>query len=385
MINRQLFLLLLCFACSAPTVSAQLARKPSGMKMPAETAGQIPDTNKNSLPAIASQSDFDSIARIYHQGTPYALPHLMFVIDRRDRDKIYYVNSQKFRFHKDFMLATYLIPRGADVFKPVYMDQDRRFIVGTIAWQKPIEKFTWELWDGDTATAEQIKFAHELIAKTFFAPVAFKPNSNRQDDASAKLNIDRVSQSDINKNQEYLALNTGETVGRIHIIDKLDDTVEIGDNEIVVLKELPLSLPPVKGIIVAKPSTPLSHINILAKGWNIPNVYIKDADKLFKEYNTFVYKLDAKLTGYTLERASLDDIKTQFDSPDQQIPPADLEVKRLEGLKEMRKGGSIAYGSKSANLGEMMHSKIVQAMIPDGFTVPFYWYDKFIKDNKITL
>jgi hypothetical protein len=381
--TRRPLLLLVLFALAASVVSAQLARKPSGMKMPTEMIGKTPDTSKNSLPTVSSQADFDSIARTYHQGTPYALPHIMFAIDRRDGGKIYYINSQKYRFHKDFLLAMYLIPRGADVFTPVYMDENRRFIVGTIAWQKPVEKFTWELWEGDTATSAQIKYADEIIAKSFFAPVAFKPNSIRQDDASANLGIDRVTQSDINKNQEYLALNAGEAVGRIHIIDKLDDTVEIGDNEIVVLKELPLSLPPVKGIIVAKPSTPLSHINILAKGWNIPNVYIKDADKLFKEYNTYVYKLDATLTDYKLERASLDEIKNQFVSPDQQIPPADLEEKKLMGLRQMRKGDSIAYGSKSANLGEMMHSRTVGALIPDGFTIPFYWYDKFIKDNKI--
>lgn len=383
MITRRLLLLLVLFGSASSASLAQLARKPSGMKMPAEMIGKTPDTSKNSLSSIRSQADFDSIARVYHQGTPYALPHIMFVIDRRDGDKIYYINSQKYRFHKDFLLSMYLIPRGADVFTPVYMDENRRFIVGTIAWQKPVEKFTWELWEGDLATSEQIKYANEIIAKSFFAPVAFKPNSIRQEEASANLGIDRVTQSDINKNQEYLALNTGEAVGRIHIIDKLDDTVEIGDNEIVVLKELPLSLPPVKGIIVAKPSTPLSHINILAKGWNVPNVYIKDADKLFKEYNTYVYKLTATLTDYKLERASLDDIKTQFVSPDQQIPPADLEEKKLMGLRQMRKGDSIAYGSKSANLGEMMHSRTVGALIPDGFTIPFYWYDKFVKDNKI--
>jgi hypothetical protein len=378
-----IFLVLLLALVPVAGARAQLARKPSPMREPVAAVAKLPDTNKNSLPDISSQDDFDQIARTYHQGTPYALPHVMFVIDRRAGNKIYYVNSQKYRFHKDFLLAMYLVPRGADVFKPIYIDEDRRFIVGTIAWQKPVDSFTWELWEGDLATPEQIKLANDVINKTFFQPVAFKPNSNRQEDASAQLGIKRISQSDINKNQEYLALNTGEAVGRIHIIDKLDDTVEIGDNEIVVLRELPLSLPPVKGIIVAKPSTPLSHINILAKGWNIPNVYIKDADKLFREYNTFVYKLDAKLTDYTLERASLDDIKAQFVSPDQQIPPADLKTKRLAGLREMRKKDSITYGSKSANLGEMLHGRLTTAVIPDGFTVPFYWYDKFVKDNKI--
>jgi hypothetical protein len=367
----------------AVTGTAQMSRKPSAMRAPIETVKKQPDSSENALSEIRSQADFDSIARVYHQGTPYALPHMMFVIDRRANNKVYFVNSQKYRFHKDFLLSTYLVPRGADVFKPIYIDEDRRFIVGTIAWQKPVEKFTWELWEGDLATPEQIKLAHEVINKSFFQPVAFKPNSIRQTDASETLGIDIVSQSDLNKNQEYLALNTGEAVGRVHIIEKLDDTVEIGDNEIVVLKELPMSLPPVRGIIVAKPSSPLSHINILAKGWNVPNVYIKDADKLFKEYDTFVYKLSASLDNYKLERASLDDIKTRFDSPDQQVPPANLTVKRLAGLREMRKTDSVIYGSKSANLGEMMRARIPGVIVPDGFTIPFYWNKKFIEDNGI--
>jgi hypothetical protein len=236
-----------------------------------------PDSAKNSIPAVNSRSEFDAIARVYHQGTPYALPHTMFVIDRRSNNKIYYLNSQKFRFHKDFLLATYLIPRGADVFKAVYVDQDRRFIVGTIAWQKTVEKFTWELWEGDLATPDMIRSANDVINKSFFAKVIFKPNSIRQEDLTARLGIPRILQDELNRNQAYLALNTGTAVGRLHIIEKLDDTVEIGDNEILVLRDLPLSLPPVRGVIVAKPSSPLSHINILAKGWNIPNIYIKDA------------------------------------------------------------------------------------------------------------
>ena len=359
----------------------QMSRKPSPTREPPGAMDKRPDSKKNSLPRVASRAEFDSIARIYHQGTPYAMPHTMFIIDRRGSNKIYYLNSQKYRFHKDFLLATYLVPRGADVFKPVYIDQDRRFIVGTIAWQKMVEKFTWELWEGDLATADHIRVANEVINKTFFQKAFFKPNSIRQEDVSANIGIDRILQDELNRNQVYLALNTGTAVGRIHIIDKLDDTVEIGDNEIIVLRELPLSLPPVRGIIVAQPSTPLSHINILARGWNIPNVYIKDADKLFREYNTFVFKLEANLTDYKLDRASAEDIKTKFNSPDEQIPPVDLKITKLAGIREMRKKDSIAYGSKAANLGEMQNAKIAGVTIPDGFSVPFYWYQKFIMDN----
>jgi len=360
---------------------AQLSRKPSPTREPAGVMDKRPDSKKNSMPRIASQAEFDTIARVYHQGTPYAMPHTMFVIDRRNKNKIYYLNSQKYRFHKDFLLSTYLVPRGADVFKPIYIEQDRRFIVGTIAWQKTVDKFTWELWEGDLATAEHIKTADEAINKTFFQKVFYKPNSIRQEDVSATISIDRVLQDELNRNQVYLALNTGTAVGRIHIIDKLDDTVEIGDNEILVLRELPLSLPPVRGIIVAQPSTPLSHINILARGWNIPNVYIKDADKLFREYNTYVFKLEANLTDYKLDRASVEDVRTKFVTPDEQIPPVDLNITKLAGIREMRKKHSIAYGSKAANLGEMLNAKVAGVTIPDGFSVPFYWYDKFMKGN----
>jgi len=372
-----LILIVLCFASS---VFAQMSRKPSPTREPNGAMLKKPDPVKRSLQKIASQEDFDRMARVYHQGTPYALPHAMFVIDRRFKNKIYYVDSQKYRFHKDFLLANYLVARGADVFEPIYIRQDRRFIVGTIAWQKPVEKFTFELLEGDLANADLIKLAYDTINKTFFEEVAYKPNSIRQDDATATLGIRRISADEIQKNQEYLALNTGKAVGRIHIIDKLDDTVEIGDNEILILKELPISLPQVRGIIVAKPSTPLSHVNILAKGWGVPNVYIKDADKLFKEYDTFWVSLDAKLTDYDLKRADIEELKKNT-TTEESAAPSDLTVTKIASLREVRKKDSIIYGSKSANLGEMMNVKIPGVIVPNGFTVPFYWYDKFMKDN----
>ena len=374
-----LILIVLCFTSA---IFAQMSRKPSPSRELTGAMAKKLDSAKRSLLEVKSQEDFDSIARTYHQNTPYALPHAMFVIDRRNRNKIYYVNSQKYRFHKDFLLANYLVARGGDVFETIYIRQDRRFIVGTIAWQKTVEKHTFELWEGDLASADLIKLAYDKINETFYADVSFKPNSSRQDDATVTLGISRVTADEIQKNQEYLALNTGKAVGRIHIIEKLDDTVEIGDNEILILKELPLNLPPVRGIIVAKPSTPLSHVNILAKGWGIPNVYIKDADKLFKELDTFVVELEANLTDYDIKRADLDTIKQAFRSPDETVAPSDLTVTKLASLRQMRKKDSIIYGAKSANLGEMVNARIPTLLVPDGFTVPFHWYDRFMRENK---
>ncbi len=47
----------------------------------------------------------------------------------------------------------------------------------------------------------------------------------------------------------------------------------------------------------------------------------------------------------------------------------------------MRKKDSIVYGSKSANLGEMINAKIPNIEVPAGFTVPFYWNEKFMEEN----
>ncbi len=378
------FLMILMFC--VPQVFGQMSRKPTATRQGNEGLTNKPDSKKNALLEIKTQADFDSISRTYHQNTPYALPHAMFVIDRRTNNKIYYVNSQRFRFHKDFLFATKLAPIGTDIYKAAYFAADRRFIVGTIAWQKPVEKWTWELWEGDLANAEHLKTANEIINKSFFQKVFYKPNSIRQEDESASLGFDRVTQDELNKNQAYLALNTGKTVGRIHIIDKLDDTVEIGDNEIIVLKELPETLPPVRGIIVTKPSSPLSHINILARGWGIPNVYIKDADKLFKEYDTWWVEFDASLTDYKIKLAKPLDMDGYCkQNPDKCMSPrnapVNLATKKLTPLRQMRKKDSLAFGSKAANLGEMLFAKLPGFTVPDGFSVPFYWYDKFMKEN----
>jgi rifampicin phosphotransferase len=378
--KRNFILLIALILLINSFVFAQISgRKPTATREPKGAMDKKPDSPKNSLPKITSLKDFEKIGRTYHQNTPYAMLHAMFVVDRKNGNKIYFVNSQKFRFHKDFLFATGLVSPGSDVYKSAYYDDDRRFIVGTIAWQKTVDKWTWELWEGDLAKEVHIKTAHETINKSFYETVNYKPNSGSQEAACANLKIPIVTQDELNKNQSYLALNTGKAVGRIHIIDKLDDTVEIGDNEILVLKELPENIPPVRGIIVAKPSTPLSHVNILAKGWNIPNVYIKDADKLFKEFDTYWMNLDAKLTNYTIKRAGKLD-KTE-ETPLPREAPANLDVKKVATLKELRKKDSITYGSKSTNLGEMLNAKVANIVVPDGFTVPFYWYDKFMKDN----
>lgn len=371
----------------------QMTKKPSPSRSGREGMSNDPK-GKRSLSIIRSQADFDAMARTYNAKTPYALPHEMFVIDRK-ANKIYYVNSQMYRFHQDFANAQYIsLKRGAEFFREVYVNDKRSLIVGTIAWQNTVQKFTFEFWEGDLITKPLIKEAADMIKKTFFTQVYFKPNTIKQDEAAAGLDLPTVTSDEISKNQEYLALNTAVGRGRIHVIDKYDDTVEIGYNEIVVFKELPLDLPPVSGIILSEISSPLSHINILAKGWNIPNAYIKNANDLLRQYDGRWMEISTTLTNYTIKpcgKPCLDkgptggggvDGPPKPGGPQFRSPVSNVNVTKLAPLTEMRKKDSVIYGSKAANLGEVTHGNLKDFAVPDGFGIPFVYYKQFMEANK---
>ena len=340
------------------------------------------------MPAITSQAEFDSLAVVYDPNTPYALPHILFVIDRQKNNRIYYVNTKLYKFHKDFVNGTYLsLERGQVFFENNYLKANRRFILGTVAYETPVRRWTFEFWEGDLIPADQIKLASEIINKSFFTSVAFKPNSSRQEDISADLGLQRVLQTEISKEQDYQALNVAKTLGRIHVIPKLDEHVEIGFNEILVLDEVPVQLPPVAGIITSKPSTPLSHINLLAKGWGVPNVYIKNAQELFKQYDTWWVEFDARRDNYSIRRAdksALDEYQKRLAQRlDIMKPRGDLSVTKIASLSEQRASSVIAYGAKSANLGELIHARLPGFSVPPGFTIPFYYYDQFLRENNL--
>jgi rifampicin phosphotransferase len=397
---------LLCLCCLLPALAASAARgqatppqnadpsaAPDARRLPgvprhARGNAAKPAAPERWLERLTTRADFERLARVYTD-QPYALPHVIFVIDRKNKEKIYYVNSQRYRFHKDFVNGTYLsLERGDEFFRNNYLKANRRFILGTLAWQAPVKRYTFEFWEGDLIPADLIRLTADTIKRTFFDAVAYKPNSLRQEQESAQIEgLARVTQSDIASRQEYQALNVARGIGRIHIIDKLDEHVEIGSNEILVLNEVPLSLPPVAGVIISKPSTPLSHINLLVKGWGVPNAYIKDAHELLKQYDTWWVTFETTPDKYTIKRADLKEIdeyqRRLGELKKVMTPRYNLAERRLLDLSRQTKRMSDAYGSKSANLGEVARSRLAGVVVPAGFGIPIYYYDQFVKENDL--
>ncbi len=342
-----------------------------------------------SLPRISSRADFDRLSRTYYQGRFYALPHLMFVIDRAAK-RIYFVNSKRYAFHGEFTNANYLtLERGREFFRRNYLEINRRFTLGTIAYQTQVEKFTFEFWEGDLANAEIVGEAYRAISESFFAPVFFKPNSARQEEVSAKT--PRLLASELNPPRDYVPLNPARGVGVLRILDRVSDETILDRNEIVILRSPPISLTPISGVITTTFSTPLAHVNLLAKGWGIPNAFIKDADRLFKPLEgRFVY-FETRDDYYMLRPADTNETleagRRLAARSDLLTPEADLDFQQLVELAAQRKRDAKRFGAKSANLGEVIHavkSGIVRDItVPPGFAIPFFFYMQFLEENAL--
>jgi len=198
------------------------------------------------LSAIKTQQQFDTLKRIYYRGRLAAIPHMMFVIDR-EKNKVYYVNSKQYTFHTDFIYSNYLsLERGSKFYENNYLKNDRRFILGTVAFQPSVNKYTFEFWEGDLISANLIELTDHLLQDSFFQPLSYKPNSLRQEQESASLtSLPKVFESDIEGERSYEAINQGEAIGILRLIEQDPPERHFEHDDIVMFKQVPVSLLPI--------------------------------------------------------------------------------------------------------------------------------------------
>jgi hypothetical protein len=340
------------------------------------------------LEQIRSRPEFDSLSRTYYRGRFYALPHVMFVIDRRSRGRVYFVNSNLFQFHRDFVNAAYLSLDRGRAFDENYFKTDRRFLLGTLAFQTSADKFTFEFWEGDRLTKELLEECFASLRRAFYAPLFFKPNSLAQEEiARESKDIPALTASELALSQEYQPLNLAAGIGQLRIIDRVTDETVIDRNQIVIFKETPVRLTPLSGVITTEMASPLSHVNLLAKAWGIPVATIKNADRIFKQLEGKYVRLEVEERSYKLEPADPREVAARnrqwIKRADTVTPPADLTFDRLTDLKDQRARDARRFGAKSANLGEIINARLAGIIVPSGFTVPFYFYQQFLRLNEL--
>ncbi len=376
----------------AQTAMAQMARKPSFYENKKQQAsaqsiyiapkGSTPvKTKKSSSPKITGQKDFDLFARVYQIGTPFEIPHILFVIDRKDKDKIYFINTPKYQLHETFIqaLLNKNLPR-AEINKN-YDRTDRRFIFGTLSWQNTIDGYTYEFWEGDKITPELLSITENKVNKGFFAPVQFKTNSTWHEAVARQGKINHTTQEALLKEQSFMSLNTGTATGRLLLIESDQDLEQASEQDILLLKEVPIAIPPVAGVITEKPSTLLSHVNLLTKGWGIPNIYLKDAEKILAPLLNQTVALSVQSNNYTVTVA-LKYAQNPGKIPTKPLvlPRPNIQDNRLKTLGQLKAKDSVYCGAKAANLGEIKNG-LKDVSVPDGFCIPFAQYHQFMQQH----
>jgi rifampicin phosphotransferase len=390
--HRLLPCLLFALTSLAATLpaAAQLAEKPSAFA--ARRQGQpLPptataDRKTPALAAIASRAQFDTLARRHSAGTPREITHTLFTIDRLHGNRIYYLNTNRYALHEDHLRQQYLVA-GLDrkTLASYYTAPNRRFILGTIGWHAELQRWAFEFWEGDQLTAPLLTTARDTLAASFFAPVVFKANSAQQEAVGTALGAEMVTEAQILGQRSYLPLNQGVAVGRLRLVQDVESDSEddITPDDIVVLREVPLALPSVAGVITERPSTVLSHVNVLAKSWGIPNAYVRDATATLRALDRQWVRLAVSAEGYQVEPTAAPVRARPAPRPGVVRPPQ-LTVQGLQALSQMRRSAQRHCGAKAATLGEIEHLRRAGriggiADVPDGFCIPYAQFARFMK------
>ncbi len=195
--------------------------------------------------------------------------------------------------------------------------------------------------------------------------------------------ISVVFDEDMYPEVDFQALNTGEGYGLLRVRDP-DDRPH--PREIVVYEALPHELPRVAGIVTTAPQTPLSHINLRAVQDGVPNAFIRDAldnpdiDSLLDNYVRYTVTEG----GWTLRVATPAEVEAHYAASrpaTEQTPQRDLSVTEIIPLDEIGFEDWTAFGVKAANVAVLRTLEFPGGTVPNGFAVPFYFYDEFMKRN----
>ncbi|MEK8047316.1 PEP/pyruvate-binding domain-containing protein [Ideonella margarita] len=379
-------------ASLAGPAHAQLAEKPSGYRSIAPRPGPISTPAGATpvpagwLPRIGSRVDADRLARVMDAGTPLALPHLLFLIDRGRGNQVQYIDSRRYALHQQFLQARDgLTQIDERAFKANYRSPQRRHLFGTLAWQSASQAWTFEFWEGDQLDANLLRLARQSLQDSFYALLRFKPNSQAQQAVGETLGVPMLAAVDLIREQGFLPLNVGRAVGRLRVVADADAVDDLAPDDIVLLDEVPLGLPPVAGVITARPSTTLSHVNLLARGWGIPNAWVLDTRDWRSLAGEWV-RLDVARTGVTLVRATEAERAQAgqvLRAPVTTWPAPELRRDELVPLARLGVADRRRCGAKAANLGALTTAWQRGAFpgvapVPDGFCIPFGRFAAFM-------
>ena len=197
--------------------------------------------------------------------------------------------------------------------------------------------------------------------------------------------MDVMLDSELHPDGDFTPLNLGEGYGFLRVMS-LDE--QPNPRDIVIYESLPNDLPPVAGIITAVRQTPLSHVNLRAMQNGVPNAFVRNAldhDDIDELIDSHVY-YQVTGDGYTIRAATPAEVEAHYTSSrpaETQTPQRDLTATSITALSEIAFDDWDAFGVKAANVAVLGTLEFPEGTVPDGFAIPFYFYDEFMKHNEL--
>lgn len=340
---------------------------------------------------VTGRLDEDAYLRLSRRVTTGNLAgtrQLLFAIDRHaaQGDRIHWIDSKKNRLHVDWFGPSITLFRSYDAFvEDTYRSEGRRWILGSLI-QHSSGIHSVEMWEGDTASAGIVAEAITELQAASSIPIRFTPTSDLQERSAETAGVPILRPDEAYGDRDEIALQPGRAVGTLRIVDDPHDA-RLLPTDIAVLKGTPVFLDPVAGLVTTTASTPLSHVNMLAGMWRIPNAFVRDAASRWGD-------LDGRMVSYVVGGEGIDvrpatetevaDAARSRRAKAPALPVPDLAYRGLPTLAESRRADSVRIGAKAANLAEVAsvagRSGGLYA-VPPGFTVPFGRYQEFVVAN----
>ena len=197
----------------------------------------------------------------------------------------------------------------------------------------------------------------------------------------SRVNV--MLEEDILRDVDFIPFNQEEGYGFLRVMS-LEERPNPRD--IVIYEALPNELSRVAGIITTVPQTRLSHVNLRAVQDGVPNAFIRDAldDDIDDLIGSFVHYTVTE-DGYSISAATRAEVDAHYSDSrpaDTQTPERDLTITEITDLDDIGFDDWDAFGVKAANVAVLRTLGFPEGTVPDGFAVPFYFYDEFMKHNE---
>lgn len=301
--------------------------------------------------------------------------------------KVYFIDSEVYDLHADF--GNYL---GINHLSPTLKKGQLIYHPHVLSANGTLGTYSFNFSNNEAQPFWIVQRTQELVAAnmsyltnnlSYF--ITANNESDYQDNLALYQNsrVPVLFETDVYAGINYWGMNQAEGYGFFRLMAPGEIP---HSRDIVLYESIPNSLPRVGGIISSFIQTPLSHVNLRAIHDHIPNAFIRDPlsiDTIANLLNHYIY-FKTSQSSYEIREASLEEVNAWYENlrPDhEQVPPLNLNHKDILPLDEITFGMYDGFGAKTANVATMRTFGFPDGTIPDGFGIPFYFYQEFMKHN----